>query len=164
PMHEHLDRLIEAVAVNRYASFAPRKTVPGLLAGVLLCETTPRLFGSGITKTLDHLPTLQIALGFKPAAKTGTRADCVTRAELLEALYEIVGVGGSHPPASDAEIRNARAVIDEAFEQNIGTIARSLESSLKDAIHPILSFRDVDEGIDFGSIDAATYVSRLRPR
>jgi hypothetical protein len=31
PMHEHLDRLVEAVAINRFASNAPDKTVPGLL-------------------------------------------------------------------------------------------------------------------------------------
>jgi hypothetical protein len=60
-MHEHLDRLIEAVAVNRFASFAPQKTVPGLLSGLLLCDYSPSLFGNGIPKTLDHVPTLRIA-------------------------------------------------------------------------------------------------------
>ena len=30
-MHEHMERLIEAVPVNRFASFAPQKTIPGLL-------------------------------------------------------------------------------------------------------------------------------------
>jgi hypothetical protein len=150
--------------VNRYASFAPRKTVPGILAAVLLCDTTPRLFGRDVTKTLDHLPTLQVALGFKPAPKTGTRSGCVSRDELLDAIHQIIGVDRHHPPASQAEISNARRVIDEVFEQQIATIARSLEGSLKDAIHPILSFRDVDEGIDFGSLDSASYVNRLRPR
>ena len=163
-MHQHLDRLIEAVAVNRFASFAPRKTVPGLLAGLLLSETTPRLFGRDVTKTLDHLPTLQIALGFKPGAKTGTKTNCINQAELLAAIHAIIGVETTHPPATEAEVRNARRVIDEVFEQNIGTIGRSLEGNLKDALQPILSFRDVDEGIEFGSLDSSTYVSRLRPR
>lgn len=163
-MHEHLDRLIEAVAVNRFASFAPRKTVPGLIAGLLLADTTPRLFGHDVTKTLDHLPTLQVALGFKPAAKTGTKGNCITQQELLDALHQIVGVNEARPPSTEAEVRNTRRVIDEVFEQNIGMIGRSLEATLKDAIQPILSFRDVDEGIEFGSLDSATYVSRLRPR
>ena len=164
PMHEHMDRLIEAVAVNRYASFAPRKTVPGLLAGLLLCDTTPSLFGSKLTKPLDHLPTLQVALGFKPAAKSGTQGGCVSRDELLASLHQIIGVDKAYPPASMAEIHNAKRVVDEVFELNVAAIARSLENWLKDAINPILSFRDVDEGIDFGSLDSASFVPRLRPR
>jgi hypothetical protein len=164
PMHQHLDRLIEAVAVNRYASFAPRKTVPGLLAGLLLCDTTPRLYGGGITKPLDHLPTLQVALGFKAAAKSGTKGNCVAPDELRTAVHQIIGVDKTYPPGTEAEIANARRVTDEVFDQQISTIARSLETQLKDALKPILSFRDVDEGIDFGSPDSASYVNRLRAR
>jgi hypothetical protein len=56
-MHENMDRLIEAIAVNRFASFAPTKTIPGLLSGVLLCALSPGLYTSGkIGKSLDHLP------------------------------------------------------------------------------------------------------------
>lgn len=164
PMHENIDRLIEAVAVNRYSSFAPRKTVPGLLAGVLLCDATPRLFGKSITKPLDHLPTLQVALGYKPQAKSGTRNNCVTADELRAAIHQIIGVDRVYPPASSAEVANARRVIDDALDDQLGLIARSLESQLKNAIRPLLSFRDVDEGIDFGSLDSASYVTRLRPR
>jgi hypothetical protein len=164
PMHQHMDRLIEAVAVNRFASFAPRKTIPGLLAGLLLCDLTPRLYGSQITKPLDHLGTLQVALGYKPAAKTGTVNGCVNREELRESLYEIIGVDRPRPPATSAEIANAKRVIDEVFELNMTAIARSIEDKLKNALNPILSFRDVDEGVDFGSTDSSTYVTRLRPR
>lgn len=164
PMHEHMDRLIEAVAVNRFASFAPRKTVPGLLAGLLLCDFTPRLYGQGVNKPLDHIPTLQIALGYKPAPKSGTVGGCVDPNVIRESLYRIVGVDEVRPPAVPAEIANTKRVIDEVLDDNLSEIARTLETKLKDALNPILSFRDVDEGIDFGSADSASYVTRLRPR
>ncbi|MGE3491564.1 MAG: DEAD/DEAH box helicase family protein [Vicinamibacterales bacterium] len=164
PMHQHMDRLIEAVAVNRFASFAPRKTIPGLLAGLLLCDVTPKLYGTKITKPLDHLPTLQVALGYKPGGKTGTVSGCVSLDALRDNLHKIIGVDRVRPPATSAEIANTRQVIDEVFDQNMTAIARSIEDKLKNALNPILSFRDVDEGVDFGSTDSSTYVTRLRPR
>jgi hypothetical protein len=46
----------------------------------------------------------------------------------------------------------------------MGAIGRTIESQLKVVLDPITSFRDVDEGIDFGSIDSAGFVTRLRSR
>lgn len=162
-MHEHMERLIEAVAVNRFASFAPRKTVPGLLAGLLLCEHSPRLFGSGVAKTLDHIPTLQIALGLKPG-NVSTTSGCVSQTDLQDAIKSIIGVDKVYPPASTAQVENVRRRVEEAFLDQMGTIGRTFETKLADAINPITSFRDVDEGIDFGSTDAATIVNRLRAK
>jgi hypothetical protein len=162
-MHEHMERLIEAVAVNRFASFAPRKTVPGLLAGLLLCEYSPRLFGTEINKTLDHVPTLQIALGLKPG-NASTTAGCVNPDELHEAIRRIIGVDKIYPPASAAQVENVRRRLAEAFEDQMGAIGRTFEAKLADAIKPITSFRDVDEGIDFGSKDSSMIVGRLRAK
>jgi hypothetical protein len=39
-----------------------------------------------------------------------------------------------------------------------------METQLKAVLNPITSFRDVDEGIDFGSVDSAGFVTRLRAR
>lgn len=162
-MHENLERLIEAVAVNRYASFAPRKTVPGLLAGVLLCDLTPDLFAQKrITKPLDYVPTLQVALGLKPGAP-GTQG-CIEEQYLTQAIERIIGVDGPHPPASPAQIENVRRKVEEELSDALGDIGRALETRLKEVLHPITSFRDVDEGIDFGSIDSAGFVTRLLSR
>lgn len=163
-MHQHMERLIEPVAVNRFASFAPRKTVPGLIAGVLLCDLTPDLFGTRITKPLDHVPTLQIALGRAPAPKQGTQANCVTEEYLRDAVVRIIGVDKVRPPASPSQIRNLKMRVDEVFDEQIASIGRSMESQLKAVLNPITSFRDVDEGIDFGSVDSAGFVTRLRAR
>ncbi len=164
PMHEHLDRLIEAVAVNRFASYAPLKTVPGLLAGVLLCDLGPSLFGSQITKPLNHLPTLQTALGFRPGSATGTQANCLDKTEILKAIEEIIGVDHVRPPASQALVANARKRIHDVFEDLMGRIGRTTETNLSEVLDPLTSFRDVDEGVDFGSLDSAGLVTRLRAR
>jgi hypothetical protein len=160
-MHEHMERLIEAVAVNRFASFAPQKTVPGLLSGLLLCDYSPRLFGVDINKPLDQIPTLQIALGLK-AGNQSVTSGCVKPQELLRAIERIIGVDKVYPPASTAQVNNVQRRIAETFEDQIGAIGRSMERQLKDEIKPITSFRDVDQGIDFGTQDASSIVGRLR--
>jgi ATP-dependent helicase YprA (DUF1998 family) len=162
-MHGHMERLIEAVAVNRFASFAPQKTVPGLLAGLLLCEESPRLFGNKINKTLDHIPTLQIALGFNPSSGTN-ESGCVNRDALKATIEAIIGVDKVYPPATAAQIDNVRRRVGEAFEDQMGAIGRTLETKLAEVVKPITSFRDVDEGVDFGSKDASTVVTRLRAK
>lgn len=163
-MHQHMDRLIEAVAVNRFASFAPRKTVPGILAGLLLCKFTPELYGTAISRPLDHVPTLNVALGNKPGTKTGTQSGCIRLDNLRSAIQRIIGVDTVRPPASPSQVENIRGRVNDVLDDLIGAIARSLESQLKDVLKPLTSFRDVDEGIDFGSVDSADYAIRLRSR
>lgn len=163
-MHEHMDRLIEAVAVNRFASFAPQKTVPGILAGLLLCQWTPEMFGSQISRPLDHVPTLNVALGNKPGGKTGTQSGCINPEDLRMAIHRIIGVDSARSPASPSQIDHIRKRVDDVFADLMAAIARSLESQLRDVLKPITSFRDVDEGIEFGSVDSADYAVRLRSR
>jgi hypothetical protein len=162
-MHQNMDRLIEAVAVNRFSSFAPRKTVPGLLSGILLCALSPELYAAGkIGKPLDHLPTLKVALGKVPPSSAATQGGVVDEDALRSALYQIIGVDRDRPPASPAQIRNTRKQVEDALDDNLELIGRGLEVQLKNVLQPITSFRDVDEGIDFGSINSSTFVTRLR--
>lgn len=163
-MHEHLERLIEAVAVNRFASFAPRKTIPGILAGLLLCQWTPELFGTEVTRTLDSVPSLNVALGNKPGGKTGTKSGCVSVDALRDAVHRIIGVDKVRPPASPAQIEQLKTRVDKTFDDLMAAISRSLETQLRDVLKPLTSFRDVDEGIDFGSVNSADYAVRLRSR
>jgi hypothetical protein len=160
PMHVHLERLIEAVAVNRFASYAPKKTVPGLLEGLLLNQYTPDLFGTAINKALDHVPTLQAALGMKPSRG----GPCLDRDVIRASIEEIIGVDNVRPPASPAQITNAQNQVRLTFNDLMGAIGRTLESKLADVIHPITSFRDVDEGIEFGSLTSSSVITRMRSR
>jgi len=160
PMHEHIDRLVEAVAVNRFASYAPRKTVPGILIGLLLHEHTPKFFGRQISKPLDDVITFQGAVGMKQA-KGG---QCLWRDELVSTIQSIIGVDTVRGPASEAQVSNSRHQVELTFEDLMGSVGRTLESKLQDVTNPLTSFRDVDEGIEFGSIDSATLMTRTRSR
>jgi hypothetical protein len=159
-MHENMDRLIEAVAVNRFASYAASKTVPGLLVGLLLSGLTPELFGSRITKPLDNIPTLQVALGMKP----GPNPPSIEVDALRDAILEIIGVDRVRPPASPAQVANAKLRTISAFDDLIAQIGRTMETRVQEVVHPLTSFRDVDEGIEFGSIDSAGIVAKMRAR
>jgi hypothetical protein len=82
----------------------------------------------------------------------------------VEAIKQIIGVDQVYPPASAAQIENVRGQVVEAINDALGAIGRTLENQLKHVLNPITSFRDVDEGIDFGSIDSAGFVTRLSAR
>lgn len=161
-MHEHMERLIEPVAVNRFASFAPQKTVPGLMAGLLLCDYTPGLFGISVGQTLDHIPTLKIALGFTPATTT-TKSQCINKDELKATIKKIIGVDMVHPPASESQVKNVQKRVEEVFDDIMGKIGRTNESKLTEVIKTITSFRDVDEGVEFGSKDGIE-INQLRAK
>lgn len=161
-MHQNMDRLVEAVAVNRFATFAPQKTIPGLLSGLLLCALSPDLFVNGtISRSLDYLPALKTALGIGPGHTTGS-ASAVSEEFLRNALYQIIGVDQVRPPASPSQIANVKRQVDVSITENLELIGRGLDNQLKNVLNPITSFRDVDEGIDFSSIESASLVTRLR--
>lgn len=162
-MHENMDRLIEAVAVNRFATFAPRKTVPGLLSGLLLCDATPRLFAAKkIKKPLEHVPTLKAALGIAP--NPGTETGCLSGESLVQAVEEIIGVTGSNPLVPSSQAAVVQPEVDQVATDCLDAVGRALEMQLKDVLNPITSFRDVDEGLEFGSVSSSSVVTRLRAR
>jgi len=162
-MHENMDRLIEAVAVNRYASFAPRKTVPGILSGLLLCELSPALYAAGkIAKPLDDVATLKVALGKMPQTGTGTEFGVVSEDYLREALLGIIGADRVRAPASPAQVENVRRQVDAALTENLEVIGRGLERQLKNILQPMTSLRDVGAGMDFSGPTSAHLVTRLR--
>lgn len=158
-MHEHMDRLIEAVAINRFASFVTDKTLPGLLVGVLLNKYTPDFFGQYIDKTLDHVPTLKQALGLSPGSNATINQD-----ELLQILEQIIGVDKDRPPASPAQIKHVQEHLAEIFNELIAAIGRTSEMKLTEVLNPLTSFRDVDEGIDFHSPECVTFLPHLGER
>ncbi len=164
PMHENLDSLIEPVAVNRFASFAPDKTIPGLLSALLINDLSPTLYGSDTARSLTHVPTVKVALGLKTTGSSGTTPGCIQIADLLAALREIIGVDKDWPNASPKEIENVRQRISEILNDLVGSIGRSPETRLPEVLNPITSFRDVDEGLNFGSLESPGLVTRISGR
>ena len=94
----------------------------------------------------------------------GFHRSCLDQGALLAAIEEIIGVDAVRPPVSEALVANARKRIHEAFSDLMGNIGRTMEMNLSEVIDPLTSFRDVDEGVDFGSPDSASLVTRLRAR
>jgi len=62
---------------------------------------------------------------------------------------------------SASQTANIAQQLEEILTDQVGSIGRSLERRTVDALKPLNSFREVDEGIDFGSADSATLVGQL---
>ncbi|HKP54943.1 MAG TPA: DEAD/DEAH box helicase [Chloroflexia bacterium] len=151
PNHRYLDRLVEPVAINRFSSFAPKRTVPGLLVGMLLSYYSGVLFKGGrIKKPLDNMKELQSMIS----------SDNITFQQLHQDLEAIIGAHYSRlTPMQRDYLAEA---IKEALEQNWDALRRSYDSRIGDVIHPMLSFRDVDETISFVADGAAaSFVERI---
>src|SRR6266496_538687 len=152
PNHQYLDRLVEPVSINRFSSYAAQRTVPGLIVGMLLSYYSRVLFNSRrISKPLDNMRQLHEMI------KDGV----ISMEQLREDLEHIIGTEA--PKLGDLERRYQVEGITEALQTNWDQIQRSLDSQLRDAIHPMLSFRDVDETLDFVADGASgVFVERLR--
>jgi len=161
PMHENMDSLIEPVAVNRFASFAPSKTIPGLLSALLINHISPELYKTSIARPLVHVPTLKVALGLQSSGSSGTRSRCILTEDLLTAIEQIIGTDRFWTHASKKEIENIKLRIAEILQDQIALIGRSPENKLSEILKPITSFRDVDQGLEFESLDSSSLVSRV---
>ena len=152
PNHRYLDRLVEPVPINRFSAFAAQRTVPGLLAGLLLSHYSRGLFYRGvITKSLDNLRQLKEMIDEKEITIDQIRSD-------LEAI-----IGVSHPQLSSLQSRYMTEEIEAVLQTNWDQITRSYDTFLSDAIRPMSSFRDVDETIDFvADGPASVFVERVR--
>ncbi len=152
PDHRYLDRLVEPVPINRFSAFAAQRTVPGLVAGLLLSYYGRGLFDRRlITKSLDNMRQLKLMID----------GNEITLERLKEDLEAIIGI--HHPQLSSLQRRYLTEGIDAVLETNWDQINRSYDDRLGDAIRPMMSFRDVDETIDFVA-DGATsvFVERVR--
>jgi hypothetical protein len=148
-MHRHVDRLIESVPVNRFASNAPIKTVPGLTSGLLKSYYGPSLLNArSIDRRIDNLSALRVALGLQQ----GRLGQCLERDEILRAVEEIIGVNRSWPLVSQAEVDLAAERVEHEFEYVYGRIAREPGGTINDILTILTSFRDIDTGIDFASM------------
>ncbi len=152
PNHRYLDRLVEAVPINRFAARAAERTIPGLLVGALLAHYSRVLYGQGqIARPLDNIPELRKAVANHYLSVEELRCD-------LEAI-----IGAQHPQLSALQRRYITESIATTLRQNWEWIESALERNLLDVVHPMLSFRDVDAAIDFIADGAASLlVERIR--
>lgn len=152
PNHRYLDRLVEAVPINRFSAFAAARTIPGLIVGMLLSHYSRTLYTQQhLTRSLDNIPQLKKVVA-------GHR---ISMDELGDDLMAIIGA--AHPQLGELQQRYLAQSIKKALEDNWDKIMRSYETRILDAIHPMLSFRDVDETLDFvADGPASVFVERIR--
>ena len=137
PNHRYLDRLVEAVPINRFSAFATKRTVPGLLVGLLLSYYSRHFYRQADDKSLDNLSRLKKLIETKELTLDMLHAD----------LQSIVGV--AHPDLSDLQRRHIEESLNAQLQESWEAIQRSYESYIRDVLRPMLSFRDVDETLDF---------------
>lgn len=130
--HQHLDRMVSPVPVNRFAKYAVCRTLPGMLSGLLFGLVGPQ----------------ENDLGFanRHAALAWIKKDPMMVIELLRSAYAI----GRGVYEHDLEEFYSQAIGDR-FNELLGVLMASHEKKLTGAMRPkpMTSLRDVDRGIPF---------------
>lgn len=130
--HQHLDRMVSPVPVNRFAKYAVQRTLPGILSGLLFGYVGPMTEDLGLKK-------LQKALEWIDADLSRTE-------DLLRSAYAL----GRDIYEKDLEEYYGRA-IQECFEDLMVRLHASRADRITDAMQPkpMTSLRDVERGIPF---------------
>jgi hypothetical protein len=134
--HEHLDRMVTPVPVNRFAKYAVQRTLPGVLSGLMF----------GLVGPLRKDP--------KEATKVRQRDTAIkmlsqSKDRFLHAIKEAYGLErGTYDPELEAAMAEA---IQDHFEELLFILRGGHEKLLTSALRPkpMRSLRDVDPGIPF---------------
>lgn len=131
--HEHLDRMVSPVPVNRFAKYAARRTLPGAVMGLIYGRHAAQLGDEKLKKR--HAAQALIE-------KLGT-------AGLLEEVFSAYALNqGIYDKGLEAALKR---LLEEDLDSVLLSIRISHENSLKDAIKPtpMRSLRDVEAGVPF---------------
>ncbi len=130
--HEHLERMVSPVPVNRFAKYAARRTLPGIVMGLV--------YGRHAAETGNH------------RLKERHTADAMLRAMGPAVLDELRGAYALGQGVYD---KNLELGLDQTLAEQLdiveGSIRTSQEKNLRDAIKPtpMRSLRDVEVGVPF---------------
>jgi hypothetical protein len=165
--HEFIDRLIAPVPVNRFAKFAASRTVPGVLSTLLIqVYGRARLEQAGpnpkkpAVRSLEHAPELR---------KWWNAAE--RREELTERALRALGVDhrvlvrvdGSYRLQPIFDPTMTASLKEEALEEIDAQLdfMRTFDQYSTPKLfqpEPMISFRQVDESIDFSVANASTAI------
>jgi hypothetical protein len=130
--HQHLDRMVSPVPVNRFAKYAAQRTLPGIVLGVVYGVHTAQ---TGSSKLNMRTEVVDLMEGMGPGF-----VDEVKKAYSLgEGVY-------------DARLEKA---LGDVLERQLGVVQMSIRNStekkVKDAVRPapMTSLRDVEAGVPF---------------
>ena len=166
--HEFIDRLIAPVPVNRFAKFAPRLTVPGLLSTLLIqVYGRQRLEDAGPNPRKPVVSSLRDSRELRKWWTASPR-----KAELTDRALRALGVGrrvlvranGSYQeqpifdPIMVASLEQDAAEEIDAQLDLMQDWQRGFDTYKLFQPEPLTSFRQVDEAIDFSVSHAAAPV------
>lgn len=133
--HEYLDRLVEPVAINRWAKFSVDRTFPGLFMSLLQVR-----YFDDLAEELGYFKNMA-----EPRlARKAERAGVLDQDEIIEALISIYG----------EDWETGRCPFEERIEELVQQSFNRIDSGAEETISECLigrvmtSLRDVDEPID----------------
>jgi len=151
PTHEYVNALVEPVALNRFSVHGPRKTAPGLLAGILLCDWS---------RDLARLARAGGRWAARPVNFASARefqrwlqsAPAAVEDELRDVVGEAFGLGASQ--LDPVVARQFADTVNKLVDQLVASVRRSPEPALQRALRPRppTSFRDIDAAVEFGVV------------
>jgi hypothetical protein len=133
--HEYMDRLVEPVAINRWAKFSVKRTFPGLFMSLL---------------KIRYFDELSEELGYfknnasPRLARKAERAGVLDQDQLMEDLKSIYGEDW------ETGLCPFEEQIEQLVQQSFNRIGSGAEETISDCLtgRVMLSLRDVDEPID----------------
>ena len=141
--HNHLERLVSPVPVNRFAKFAVQRTAPGVMVGLLYGNFGPRIRSDQMYRRHRAAQFLGLSPG------TGYSGQQIDREQFLVAVQHAYGIGdGIYPESLELALSEA---IEEEMDRFLYTVRSSRDESLIDAVRPkpMTSLRDVEAGVQF---------------
>jgi hypothetical protein len=130
--HQYLDRLVEPPAINRWAEFAIKHTLPGVFVGSVI-----NVVGRHLKRNLYLERDLYAALHIDRA---------ISIADLTDRVVRYYGADGDHEAAVRSEVTHRIELFLNGLRRNA---ARTIWSSSD--FKPMMSLRDVEEPIYFAA-------------
>lgn len=130
--HQHLDRMVSPVPVNRFAKYAAQRTLPGVVLGVVYGVHTAQ---TGNSKLNMRLEAVELIKDMGP--------------EFVDEVKKAYSLGGG---VYDSRLEKA---LGDVVERQLGIVEMSMRNSTekkaKDAVRPapMTSLRDVEAGVPF---------------
>lgn len=147
--HQHLDRMVSPVPVNRFAKYAAQRTLPGIALGLVYGLHAAKS-GRSVLNKRNEVAELMTTLG----------------PQFLQQVKEAYSLG------SEVYDERLEKALSDALEEQLSVVEMSIRNSnernVKDAVRPapMMSLRDVEVGVPFwpdqGDAKLLTFVQRAK--
>ncbi len=165
--HEFIDRLIAPVPVNRFAKFAASRTVPGVLSTLLIqVYGRERLEEAGPNPKKLAVRSLERAPELRKWWNAAERREGLTERALRALGVDrrvLVRIDGAYRPQPIFDPTMVASLKEEALEEIDAQLEfmRTFDQYSTPKLfqpEPMISFRQVDESIDFTVAHASTSI------